>query len=264
MNAATPGRSRAFWLGGFLFLFLLHAFGIFIYGERNKAPIPWQRPKPFLHIGGNALTDEQLIKLTGGRDPTLFALPHPHGFSGSAWLKFQPGIPARSNWSAPPEWLPLPVAQLGGTLREFVTTNRRPEETLLSALRVPKTLEARLPGEPALTKTSIHIGGPLAARRLLRAPALPGVAHHDVLKNTVVALAVNGEGVVESVSISGTSGSPEADEQALELARRFEFQPLALREAQAREAAAPTLGRVTFTWQLLPPTNGHSNASAPP
>jgi hypothetical protein len=59
MNAATPGRSRAFWLGGFLFLFLLHAFGIFIYGERNKAPIPWQRPKPFLHIGGNALTDRR-------------------------------------------------------------------------------------------------------------------------------------------------------------------------------------------------------------
>lgn len=264
MKVASSGRSRGFWVGGFLFLFLLHAFGIFIYGERNKVQAPWQRPKPFLHVGGNAAIDEQIFKLTGGRDPTLFALPHPQGFSGTAWLKFQPEIPARSNWSAPPEWLPLSVAQLGETLREFVTTNRRPEETLLSALRVPKTLEARLPGEPALAKTSMRIGGPLTARPLIRAPELPGVAHHDVLKNTVVALAVNGEGLVESASVSGMSGSPEADERALELARRLEFQPLALRDAHARESASPTLGRVIFTWQLLPPTNGLSNASAPP
>jgi hypothetical protein len=264
MKPATSGRSPFFWIGGFLFLFLLHAFAIFIYGEKNKASIPWQQPKPFLHVSGNAITDEQLERLTGGRDPALFALPHPRGFSGSAWLKFQPETPAQSNWSAPPEWLPLPTTQLGETLREFVTTNRRPEETLLSSLRVPKTLEARLPGEPVLTKTSLRISGPLAARRLIRMPELPGIAHHDVLRNTVVALAVNGEGVVESASVSGASGLLEADERALELALQFEFQPLAFREVRARETASPTLGRVIFTWQLLPPTNGVSSASAPP
>jgi TonB family protein len=264
MNTARSGRSRGFWLGGFLFLFLIHALAIFVYGEREKALPPRKQIEPFLHIGGDSATDEQLAKLTGWRDPTLFALPHPQGFSGSAWLKFQPETPARSNWTAPPEWLPLPVAQLGETLHEFVTTNRRPEETLLSSLRVPKTLEARLPGEPALTKTSIRISGPLAARRLIRTPELPGIAHHDVVKTTVVALAVNGEGVVESASVSGPSGSPQADERALELALQFEFQPLALREVRARETASPTLGRVIFTWQLLPPTNGVSSASTLP
>ena len=264
MSTLPSGRTRGFWVGGFLFLFLIHAFAIFVYGEREKS-LPRRKPiEPFLHIAGDAATDDQLAKLTGWRDPTLFALPHPQGFSGGAWRKFQPETPARSNWTAPPEWLPLPVAQLGETLHEFVTTNRRPEETLLAALRAPKTLEVRLPGEALAVKTSARIEGPLAARALIHAPSLPGLASADVLKNTVVSVAVNGEGVVESLSVSGASGSVEADERALDLARGFDFQPLALSEARARETAPPTLGRIVFHWQLLPPTNAVSSASATP
>lgn len=264
MNTVPSGRSRGFWFGGFLFLFLIHAFAIFVYGEREKALPPRKSIEPFLHIAGDAATDEQLAKLIGWRDPTLFALPHPQGFSGGAWLKFQPEIPARSNWTAPPEWLPLPVAQLGETLHEFVITNRRPEETLLAALRAPKTLEVRLPGEALARKTSARIEGPLAARKLTRAPSLPGIATADVLKNTVVSLAVNGEGAVESLSVSGASGSIEADERALDLARHFDFQPLALRDARARETAPPTLGRIVFHWQLSPPTNTVAATSLAP
>ena len=262
MNVAehTP-RSRGFWIGGGLFLFLLHAAAIFFYGEREK-PLPPRQPiEPFLQLGGDPATEEALARLTGWREPALFALPHPQGFSGGAWLKFQPEPPARSNWAAPPEWLPLPVAELGATLHEFVTTNRRPEETLLAALRAPKTLEVRLPGEPLAMKTSARVEGPLATRPLQRAPALPGIATAVVLKNTVVSLAVNGEGVVESLSVAGTSESPEADGRALELARRFEFAPLKLRESRARENAPPTLGRVVFRWQLLPPTNALTSAA---
>lgn len=261
MNTARSGSSRGFWLGGFLFLLVIHGLAIFVYGEREKALPPRRQIEPFLHIGGDAATDERLAKLTGWRDPTLFALPHPQGFSGGAWLKFQPEMPARSNWTAPPEWLPLPVAQLGETLHEFVATNRRPEETLLAALRAPKTLEVRLPGEALTGKTTARIEGPLAARALHRAPSLPGIATAEVLKDTVVSVAVNGEGVAESLSVSGASGSVEADERALELARRFDFQPLALRDVRARETAPPTLGRIVFHWQLLPPTNALTAAA---
>lgn len=263
MNTARSGRSRAFWLGGFLILFLVHAFAIFVYGERDKASPPRKQIEPFLHIGGDAATDAQLAQLTGWRDPTLFALPHPQGFSGGAWLKFQPETPARSNWTAAPEWLPLPVAQLGETLHEFVATNRRPEESLLAALRAPKTLEVRLPGAALQMNASARIEGPLGSRPLVRAPALPGIPSAVVLKNTVVSLAVNGEGAVESLSIAGASDSPDADARALELARRFEFQPLALRDARAREAAPPTLGRIIFNWQLLPPTNATAASLTP-
>lgn len=264
MNHGRSGRSRGFWIGGLIFLFLLHAFAIFVYGEREKALPPRPLVEPFLHIGGDAATDEQIAKLTGWSDPTLFALPHPQGFSGGGWLKFQPEVPARSNWSAPPDWLPLPTPQLGETLHEFVQTNRRPEAALLAALRAPRTLEVRLPGEALQMKTSVRIAGPLGSRPLLRTPALPGIAHGDVLKNTVVSVAVNGEGVVESLSISGAPGPAGTDEVALELARQFEFQPLALRDARARETATPTPGRLVFTWQLLPPTNTLPAASAAP
>ena len=49
MSTPHSGRSRGFWLGGFLFLFLIHAFAIFVYGEREKALPPRQPIKPFLH-----------------------------------------------------------------------------------------------------------------------------------------------------------------------------------------------------------------------
>ena len=253
MNPA-PRPSKKFWIWGVLLLFLIHGAAVFWFGKRSATEPTWQKPEPFLYAG-DAEVDLRLAEVIAYRDPTLFALPHPHGFSGGAWSGFQPEVLKLSNWSASPEWLVLSVDQLGDSLHDFVATNQPSVEPLLAALRATKTLETRLPGEPVLTRTAIRVEGPLAARALLGTPPLPAMPHTDVPRPTTVAVSVNGEGVVESASVAVESGLKLADTNAVELARQFEFAPLALRGARARVAATPTLGQIIFTWQVVRPTN---------
>ena len=257
-------RTGRFWIFGFLFLFLAHAAAIFRFSERD-APASWRPPvRPFFYLSLDANSDRRIAELTAGRDPTLFALPHARGFSGGAWLNFQPEIPRLSNWSAPPEWLELPLDQLGNSLHEYVATNRAAEEQLLSSLRAPKMVEVRIPDEPVITNTTVRVEGPLVARKLTGVPALPSATNTDVLRKTIVAVSANGDGVVETASLVGESGSKQADERAVELARRFAFEPAAIRNARAREASAPTLGRLVFTWHVTLPAPASSTAASTP
>jgi TonB family protein len=165
---------------------------------------------------------------------------------------FQPEALKLSNWSAPPEWLALPTDQFGSSFNDYLATNRPSTEPLLAALRVTKTLEVRIPGEPVITNTILRVEGPLASRGLARVPPLPSAVHSDALRTpTVIAVSVNGDGVVETASIASGSGLPAADDRALRLARSFQFQPAPIRNVRERERAAPTLGRLIFTWHVV-------------
>ena len=253
MNPA-PGSSKRFWMWGVVLLFLAHGVAVFWFGERRKDEPTWQKPAPFLYLG-DAEVDRRLAEVTAYRDPTLFALPHPNGFSGGAWSRFQPEVLPLSNWSAPPEFLELSVDQLGNSLHEYVATNQPSVEPLLAALRATKPLETRVPDEPVLARSAMRVEGPLVARQILFMPPLPSLPHTEVPRPTVVAVSVDGDGLVESASVAVESGWKLADTNAVELARRFEFAPLAMRGARARAAAAPTLGRIVFTWHVARPTN---------
>jgi hypothetical protein len=263
MNAMERKTSPQFWIWGFVFLFLVHAFAIFWFAERRDAKPLWQKPSAFLYLSSEPAMDQRVRELAALQDPTLFALPHPHGFSGGAWLNFHPQIPTLNDTSAPPAWLALPLAQLGGALNDYALTNRPSEELLLASLRATKTVEVRIPDEPVITNTTLRIEGPLAARRLLSLPLLPSAAYTDVLRQTVVAVSVNGDGIVETASLAEECGLNTADARAVELARRVQFEPAAAREARARAAASPILGRLIFTWHIVLPTNaGPATASA--
>ena len=251
MKTTPPRPSPVFWIGGFIFLFLLHAFAILHFGERRAFAPPSRKPSGFLFIAREA-SDEIHLALTAHRDPTLFALPHPHGFSGGAWESFEPEFPKLTNWSAPREWLALPPDQFGRSLSEYVATNRPSAEPLLAALRMTKRLEPRIPSEPVLTNTQVRVEGPLAERTLLKTPPLPKAVHSEALRApTVIAISVNGDGVVETASIAVGSGLKSADEQAVKVARAFEFQPVPIRNVRERERITPTAGRLIFTWQAV-------------
>ncbi len=252
MRMTSPRPSRIFWIGGFIFLFLLHAFAILRFGERRDFTPPSSKSSGYLFVSAESSLEAHLMALTTHRDPTLFALPNPYGFSGGAWQLFQPGVQNPSNWSAPPEWLRLPEDQLGRSLSDYSTTNRPSEEPLLAALRMTKRLEPRIPSEPVLTNTLVRVEGPLARRPLVKAPLLPKAVHTDTPRApTVIAVSVNGDGLVETASIAGSSGLKTADDQAVTVARLFEFQPAAIRNVQEREKAVPIAGQLVFTWQIV-------------
>jgi TonB family protein len=261
MKPVDSSWPRGAWFWGFIFLFLAHALAVFWLAERRQYKSSWQKPRAFLYLGGNHDYDRQLAQAAALRDPTLFALPHAQGFSGGAWRNFQPQFPALTNWSAQPEWLPLESARLGLALQEYVTTNRPSESRLLASLRATRLTEVRLADEPILTNSTLQVEGGVNTRRLISRPALPSVPLSDLPGRTIVAVSVNGDGTVESASVSRESASKWADQRALELAGLLEFEPLPIRNVRARRLAPPTVLRVIFAWHAVPPTNNAVTAS---
>jgi hypothetical protein len=262
MKAVERRSSFGFWIWGFVFIFLLHAFAIFWFSDRTTAEPLWQKPGAFFYVAGDAEAERRIGELASLRDPTLFALPHAHGFSGSGWLKLRPQVPTLTNWSEPPEWLVLSADQLGSSLNDYVATNRPSEAQLFASLRATKSPAVRIPDEPVFTKTVVRVEGELATRKLIHTPPLPSAERADVLRPTIVVVSVNGDGVVESVSVAAESGLKDADDQALKFARLFEFEPVAIRNARTRQMAAPTIGRLVFLWSVMAPTNAIPAVSA--
>jgi TonB family protein len=79
----------------------------------------------------------------------------------------------------------------------------------------------------------------------------------DLLTNTVVQIVVNGAGKPVSLSVLSKSGLPEADEEAIKLARLARFQPLPMTGSHAVTNALADLnwGKLVFEWHTgpLPP-----------
>ena len=256
MKPAESSWTGGTWFWGFVFIFLAHALAIFWLAERREYKTSRPKPRAMFYLGSGPEFERRLAESAMLRDPTLFALPHEHGFSGGAWLNFQSRSPAFTNGSAPPEWLALDTAQLGGALQEYITTNRPSESRLLASLRATRSPEARLADNPILTNSMVQIESGFPARRLVSRPELPSVPLAEMPGRTVVTVTVDGDGRVESASVARESASKWADQRAVELARHLEFEPLPIRNVRARLAAPPTVLRVVFTWHAVAPTNG--------
>ena len=99
----------------------------------------------------------------------------------------------------------------------------------------------------------------LAQRRLLTPLSLRSWLNPDILTNSVVRIAVDSEGRPVSPTLLLGSGSREADQYALELARAARFEPVRHNPADSalKPAADLSLVRMVFRWHTLPlpPTN---------
>jgi len=261
MKPVESSWSRGAWFWGFVFIFLAHALAVFWLAERREYKTSRAKPRAMFYLAGGPEYERWLGDASVLRDPTLFALPHEHGFSGGAWLNFQLQPQASTNGSAPPEWLALDAGRLGGALGEYIATNRPSETRLLASLRATRPPEARITDDPILTNSTVQIEYGSSARRLVSSPKLPSVPLAELPGRTVVCVTVNGEGQVESAAITRESASKWADQRAVELARRLEFDPLPIRNTRARLTVPPTVLRVVFNWHAVPPTNGAVTAS---
>jgi hypothetical protein len=262
MKALEQKSSFGFWLWGFVFLFLIHAFAIFWFSSRTAVEPLWEKPTAFLYLPSNPDAERRIGSVTALYDPTLFALPHADSFSGRGWRNPELEIPKLTNWFETPEWLALSVDQLGGSLNDYMTTNRLSDSQLLAALRATRSPPVRISDAPVFTRTMIQLEGQFAARKLLHVPELPAAEYADVLRPTVVRVSVNGDGIVEAASIAGESGSKAADAEALMVARQLMFALAPVRDARARQMSPPAIGSVVFTWNIVPTTNAPATASA--
>jgi len=253
MNDATsPRASRWRWVWGFVFLFLAHAALVFWLAERAR-PVPVaERLQPLIYLPADDAAMSRATELAARSDPTLFSLPNTRGFSGDAWLSLTPEDMTLSNWSAPPSWLPLPTNELGAMMVRYAATNRVSSDELLEHLRALPPFELRVPARPISTGSTFLVEGPLKSRAGKLPGRLPSVPSLDLVTNTVVEVAVNGDGVVESALLLGECGIKSVDEQAVSLARGLLFSP-ARPPRTPRDAAGLQRSRVVFTWHTVSP-----------
>lgn len=246
MNSLSePGRwQNRRWLGLFGLIFIVQVGLIFILSDRKPAQRRALRQFPVVRVASPA-SAEFLALL----DPTLFALPNRQGFS-SAWLKW-PRIEFRQlDWSEPTNWLGLSLEQLGTSFKAGIETG---SSSSLLAVSLPEPRVARPEGEP-LAAPKLHsawrLEGALSARRLLQRLELPSWPHTELLTNSVVQLVIDAQGRPCSLPILLTSsGHKEADDLALNLAKRLRFEPIGGSDSANVRL---DLGRIIFDWSTVP------------
>ncbi len=183
-------------------------------------------------------------------DPTMFALPHPRGFSGRAWLATPAPEHRLAGWAAPPGWLAANSNRLGQVFTGFAVTNAilipglagKPEPRLAEMKSVP---EADRP------HSTMQVAGALQGRPLATQLVVPDLPQDDVLRTSVVQVLVNVAGEIFSTTLRSSSGLKTADDRALELSRRVRFQPL---KAETNDPGTRfTAGTLIFTWHTVIP-----------
>jgi hypothetical protein len=217
-----------------------------------RQPIAVRAPQAIPAIALAAEYDPGLAALS---DPTLFALPHAPGFSGTAW-KLTPRVGyVAADWSEPLRWLELPAEKLGSSFRQLLT--EIPPPLALTEKTAPRlaALEFAADFFPLPTQTALRFEGELAGRELLLPVPLQSWSVADVLAASEVRVLVDAAGNVVSALLLAGCGLAEADERAVALTRAARFVPLAAGDS-ARRAISPasvTAGKMIFQWHTVAP-----------
>jgi len=201
------------------------------------------------------LAGDASAELLALNDPTLFALPHRQGSAGPPSRAIPPPDSPSFRWPEPTNSLFLAVDQLGTVFGRFIKTNA------FDSLRLPAKPEAMLtlpdlpPAAVAEEQSTLRLEGDLARRRLATPLALRSCTNLEILSNSVVRIAVDGEGRPVSPTLLSRSGSTEADQYALEQARAARFDPVRRQPADPalKPASELTWGRMVFRWHTVPP-----------
>jgi len=250
---SRPWSPRRWWC------LVLLAFGVqiaLVFWLGDKVPI---RPRPAnpglsLRIAENESTE--LLTLC---DPTLFALPRPQTLSMPGWLKFKHADARVFAWPKPAPSPALAVDQLAAHFSRLIQTNNL-APILPPPCPKPRSMLPEIADQPAWpSQSSMRLEGGLAQRRLLAPLDLRSWASRDILTNSTVQVLVDALGVPRSVVLLAGSGSPEADQHALNQAKAARFEPLSRNPADLAPTPTARLswGNIVFLWRTLPlpPTN---------
>lgn len=254
--SAAPSRWRASRWGSFAVLVLtFQVFLIFWLGEQASVP-----PRRVAATPTYYLIDDSSNQWLALQDPTLFALPHREGFSGTNWLGVDWVDFKAKDWPEPPRWYPLPWQELGAAFQGFVAHS---EVSHLPTLNLPApewTAPDVVPALPITQPSSLRIEGPLAGRRLLSDFKLPPQPGTDLLTNSIVQLVVDARGNIFSAVLLPNGGSRDpdqsrADQYALNLARHARFEAVPTTDDSV---GGITFGTMVFQWQTVPKTSTNS------
>lgn len=262
----TPRRwPLRLWLMAIVGMFLLQSGIIFVASKRTMERQRPPAPAPWFSLAGP--DSKTLLSLM---DPTLFARPHPRGFTGRARLA-TPELDER--FADPPEataksqFLPMSLGEIGRALSAFVETNSIANPFVSSEPASQIAIPALAPVKPLRTQTMVKIEGNLAARRMVAVLSVSSWASAGLLTNTVVKLCVDGRGRPVTTALVSSSGDRAADLEAMEQANRARFEEVARGGAGGGADPATLLdwGWLVFEWNSLPqPATNGAPAQAKP
>ena len=263
-SRVRPGKFGRRWLLPILLLAVAQAavLELTVNQVKNVRPSP-----PFtqqITLAADESSARQISQMPWLDSPTLFAVPSLNGFSGGAWLQYQPPSTPESPVNDVPLWLEMQTNQIGRSLMEFSAQTQPPPLSVVER-RIPwrdnLTIES-----PRQFHSELQVQGPLAHRRLLSPASLPDWAHPDVLAESHVQVVVDSSGQVLSAVLVEAEGRtlpagglppnrlPEADRFALDFAQsaRFEKLPTAAPTTVLGEEQPLEWGRLVFQWQTIP------------
>ncbi|HYE31557.1 MAG TPA: hypothetical protein VEH27_09020 [Methylomirabilota bacterium] len=196
-------------------------------------------------------------------DPTVFALPHPKGFSGPAWFGIAETKHSLAEIRSLPKFLEITDGIAFDPALRAATLERA------SAFELARPVAPATPLElppTAPTQSIMRVEGELASRPLLRSAPLPVQHHTDILSNSVVQVGVDDRGFPIHVRLLGSSGLRSTDLTALQHAAETRFSPTGAvkRSATLDPTPLPSFtatpgelawGQLVYRWLTLePPT----------
>jgi len=256
-ESETRTWSRGRWWGAFLLVMAAQVGFIFSLSDRKPLSSRQADLGTTFHLVVDAPPGSAIAEWSNIDDPALFALPDPRVFSGLAWMT-APALRHQSvDWTEPPRWLNLSLNDLGWAFSEFVRTNAVGPRVLADK-PAPQLDKVPVPPLPLPARSTLRLEGELANRELLAPLELPSIPHAEILTDTVVQVSVGPLGIPFSPVLLSSSGSPEADREALGLVKSVRFKPLGRGNSTSPPSeAAFTWGEIIFQWHTLemPATN---------
>ena len=247
-SALQPVRwSTRRWTGTIVGLFAAQLALLLYFGERSHLLPRALRSGTQLHFAADPLSTKQLTE-QATTDPAIFALPSPHGFSGSGWLNYHEPDYKPQKWTEPPVFLALDPSQLTGF--ESNVQGDQLAAFLVSTRLLRSTVDQiAVPPLPLADRSTLELQGAIRERRLLKSARLPAWYADDLLTNTVVEVVVGGDGRTRTARVLASSNSRAADDFALETAAAAIFAPIG---SGPEIADRYEFGRMVFNWQTLP------------
>jgi TonB family protein len=260
-NILWPSR-RWFWT---IFFVLVGHVGLVLWlseraGSLGTPPSNAAR----LRFISDPILAERFVEMTPVGDPTLFAKINPRGYSGSAWLKMPVLEYELTNRIEAPRGLALNGENLAIDVSRFVQTNFT--RVFASAERPPPLLALAFPRRPIkVIQPDLRIEGELAERRLISTNSLPQAEPNAILSSCKIEVIVNPAGHTVSFIKLASSGSANADKNALNFAKAARFEPLGPQGAPGSSSHHTqfTSGRLVFQWLSIEALTTNGAAAKP-
>ena len=223
-----------------------HVGLVWLLGAKAVAPATIVPDGPVFHWINSPLEAPALATALLLEDPALGVEPNVHGFSAAGWLQTPPVRTIETEWTEPPRWLEPDLETFGRAIAVTLHTNKPTALVASYQPAVDQLLpQARLASEPVRPRTEWELTPNLRKRLNGEVTTPPSWESIELLKDSVVDLWVDGEGVVQSVRLWESSGLAAADQSAMALAWKLDFT-----EAPGTSRQS---GRLVLRWRTLPP-----------